>query len=242
MRGFSFVFPKASTKLKKHLPPSKNLLNIASGTEEVDNVLTQNDYFPIQKDIKDKIDEYNLVPEKNFVNESYFLYDKSNLILDTFITALNKNISIYDSFSYFVGKAPNEMPTLIAAEYLLTFLVEKDTIRNNLSFQLTNISGNIPKIKESKIYNFSITRLGRKRKLPMQEPIETIIVRAQQNFDIVGGLNPIKIEIEDDRILNALKKIQKCFVKNNSSRFIISSFYQKRHATNISHLQRTKWG
>ena len=44
----------------------------------------------------------------------------------------------------------------------------------------------------------------------MQEPIETIIVRAQQNFDVVGGLNPVQIEIEDDRILNALKKIQKC--------------------------------
>ena len=40
----------------------------------------------------------------------------------------------------------------------------------------------------------------------MQEPIETIIVRAKQNFDIAGGLNPIQIEIEDDRILNALKK------------------------------------
>ena len=180
MRGFSFVFPNASTKLKEYLPPSKDLLNIASGTEEVDNVLTQNDYFPIQKDIKDKIDEYNSVPEKNFVNESYFLYDKSNLILDTFITALNKKISIYGSFIYFIGKA-------------------------------TNIGGNIPEIKASKIYNFSITRLGRKRKLPTQEPIETIIVRAQQNFDIVGGLNPIKIEIEDDRILNALKKNTKMF-------------------------------
>ena len=49
-------------------------------------------------------------------------------------------------------------------------------------------------------------RLGRKRKLAMQEPIDTIIVCAQQNFDIVGGLNPIQIELEVDRILNALKK------------------------------------
>ena len=98
------------------------------------------------------------------------------------------------------------MLTLIAAENLLKLLVEKDTIRNNLSFQLTNTSGNIPKIKDSNIYNFfSITRLGRKRKLQMQEPIETIIVRAHQNFDIVQRLNPIQIEIEDDKILNALK-------------------------------------
>ena len=40
----------------------------------------------------------------------------------------------------------------------------------------------------------------------MQEPIETIIIRAQQNFEIVGGLNPIQIEIEDYRVVNMLKK------------------------------------
>ena len=61
-----------------------------------------------------------------------------------------------------------------------------------MKFQLTNISGNIPKIKDNKIHTFSITRLGRKIKLRMQEPIETIIVQAQQNFDVVGGLNPTK--------------------------------------------------
>ena len=39
----------------------------------------------------------------------------------------------------------------------------------------------------------------------MAEPIETIIIRAQQDFDIVGGLDPIQIEIEYDRIINTLK-------------------------------------
>ena len=34
----------------------------------------------------------------------------------------------------------------------------------------------------------------------MQVPIETIIIRAQQNVYIDGGLNPIEIEIKDDRI------------------------------------------
>ena len=40
----------------------------------------------------------------------------------------------------------------------------------------------------------------------MREPIETIIIRAQQNFEVVGGLNLIQIETEDDRIINTLKK------------------------------------
>ena len=40
----------------------------------------------------------------------------------------------------------------------------------------------------------------------MPEPIETVITRAQTNFEIVGGLNPVQIETEDDRILNMLKR------------------------------------
>ena len=38
----------------------------------------------------------------------------------------------------------------------------------------------------------------------MSEPIETIIIRAQQDFDVVGGLNPIQIEIKDHRVTNIL--------------------------------------
>ena len=41
----------------------------------------------------------------------------------------------------------------------------------------------------------------------MQEPIDSIIIRAQQNFNIDGGLNPIEIEIKDHKISNILKKI-----------------------------------
>ena len=40
----------------------------------------------------------------------------------------------------------------------------------------------------------------------MLEPIETVILRAQQNFEVAGGLNPVQIETEDDRVLNMLKK------------------------------------
>ena len=35
--------------------------------------------------------------------------------------------------------------------------------------------------------------------------VETIVIRAQQSFEIAGGLNPVQIEIEDDRIINILK-------------------------------------
>ena len=52
-----------------------------------------------------------------------------------------------------------------------------------------------------------MTRLGkRKKNVLFSDPIETIIVRAQQDFDVVGGLNPIQIQITDDAVLNLLQK------------------------------------
>ena len=42
----------------------------------------------------------------------------------------------------------------------------------------------------------------------MQEPIEMEMICAQQNFEIVEELNPIQIEIEDDRMLNMLKNMK----------------------------------
>ena len=35
----------------------------------------------------------------------------------------------------------------------------------------------------------------------MSELIETIIIRAQQDFDVEGGLNPIQVEIKDHNIV-----------------------------------------
>ena len=71
VKGYSFVFPNASAKLKEPLLPSTNLLNITSGTEEAENVLTQNDFFPEQKIIKDYINEYNGIPINQFINETF---------------------------------------------------------------------------------------------------------------------------------------------------------------------------
>ena len=95
---------------------------------------------------------------------------------------------------------------LISPDNLLKFLVNKDTNKDSLNVQLISISGNLSALKDKKTYNLSLTRIGRKRKLPMQEPIETVIIRAQQNFEIAGGLNSIQIEIEEDTVVNISQK------------------------------------
>ena len=47
----------------------------------------------------------------------------------------------------------------------------------------------------------------------MREPIETVIVRGQQKFDLYDKLNPIQIKINDDRILNIFKKHKNVYYK-----------------------------
>ena len=55
------------------------------------------------------------------------------------------------------------------------------------------------------MYDFSLARIRKKRKRQMLEPAESVIIPTQQNFDFDGGLNPVKIELKDDRIINILK-------------------------------------
>ena len=71
------------------------------------------------------------------------------------------------------------------------------------------------KTSDNKNHNFSITKLEKEKEkgIAMPEPIETLIIRAQQNFDVEGGLNPIQIEIKDDRITNILKKYKNVVYK-----------------------------
>ena len=104
----------------------------------------------------------------------------------------------------FLGKTGISNLKLLTSSDFLKFLVEKKSLKSNLKLQLAQIDGSEVKTSDNKIYHFLITKLRKRRKKGMSEPIETIIIRAQQDF--VGGLNPIQIEIKDDRVTNILKK------------------------------------
>ena len=95
----------------------------------------------------------------------------------------------------------------------LKFYIEIRSLKKSSKFQLADIDGQNPKIKDKEIHNFSIRRLGKKRKLNMSQPIETVIVGAQQNVNVAGGLNLAQIEIEDDRIINIFKKYKNVLYK-----------------------------
>ena len=70
----------------------------------------------------------------------------------------------------------------------------------------------------------------------MAEPVETIIICVQQSFEIAGGLNPVQIKTEYDRVWNMLKKYKNARYKINTARTFISSISKKWHWTDIYNL------
>ena len=95
---------------------------------------------------------------------------------------------------------------LINATDSLKFLVEKKSLKDNLKLQVAHVNGSDVKTNNKKIHDFSITKLGKRRKNMLPEPIETVIIRAQQDFDVAGGLSQIQIQISNDTVQNLLKK------------------------------------
>ena len=83
--------------------------------------------------------------------------------------------------------------------------MEKKSLKDNLKLLTAHVNGSEVKTNDKKIHDFSMTKLGKRRKNMFPESIETVIIRAQQDFDVVGGLNPIQIQISDDTVLNLLK-------------------------------------
>ena len=75
------------------------------------NLFNSKDIFNIPQEnlVKRAIENYIKKLTISFVNESYFLYDKSNMIEETFITEINKLISVYDSISYCDKNSINEV-------------------------------------------------------------------------------------------------------------------------------------
>ena len=95
LRGNEFIFPNLENSLKTFMEPSPTLINSKPGQEEISTVLTRDIFSLEYKGIEDNIKSYKNASTTHYINESYFLYNKSSLIKDAFISALNKKILIY---------------------------------------------------------------------------------------------------------------------------------------------------
>ena len=121
VRVFKFHLKDLTNPLKNLLEPSQDLINTEFREEETTTVTTTHDFNPNYKGIDDNVKNYKNTPITYYIRKSYFLYDKSDLIKDTFITALNIKISIYSSISYFNKKSENEIFRIVSPKELLKF-------------------------------------------------------------------------------------------------------------------------
>ena len=72
------------------------------------------------------------------------------MIEQTFITEINKLISVYGSISYFDKKSISEAVEIVSFSNPLKFFVVKNMIKNTLDYQLTKINGNLLVLNDKK--------------------------------------------------------------------------------------------
>ena len=121
LTDFHLKFEKAPTELKTILDPKDSLINLENGIEEIN--LPDEDKFltKTEREIANKLSEYRAIPTKNFINESYFLYDKSNLIKKAYITALNKNSSLRLFYLFFRKNNRQKLDFIIYKQFFKIF-------------------------------------------------------------------------------------------------------------------------
>lgn len=72
----------------------------------------------------------------------------------------------------------NELAQVAFSSEPLEFNIEKAAIKSSLYFQLTNVNGTNVMLTDKKGHDFSITKIGKKRKRPLMDPLETLMIRA----------------------------------------------------------------
>ena len=86
------------------------------------------------------------------------------MIKKTFVTAINKQLSLYGSFSYFSGKTAATNLKLLNSSDFLKFFIEKNALKDNIRLQLAHVDSSEVKTSDKKIHDFSITKLGKRKK------------------------------------------------------------------------------
>ena len=74
---------------------------------------------------------------------------------------------------------------------------------------------------DQKIYNFQLTKIGKKRKV-RKTTVDFISTRGQQNFEDNAEINHIEIKIENGKIQNMFEK----FTKTRSNSLSKGCFFQ----------------
>ena len=166
--------------------------------------------LPIKKLVKDIGDLNNLTIKET---KTFFIYDNSNLITNTFFTELNKKVQCYGFISLLHNNSNEQLENL---KNKLKFKVMKDIQKEFLTLQLEDfLTPKKVETTDSKMKNFSILR-GETKNIRV---IDEIKIEGLQNFEQYKKINPINIHISDSEVQTKLM----FYSKRNKYRFIANT-------------------
>ena len=154
---------------------------------------------------------------------AFFLYNNQNIIKETFISEINKKVSLMGSLWYFVKTGSNGRMNLVNSRNKLNFKIRKSQNLAKLSFGISPVvvSKKI-NFKSRQINNILIVsidkkaRAGRKRK--MTEILDTLLIKALQSYDKYTILNLLDIDIRSkymtEKINNYKGYMYEVYIRN----------------------------
>ena len=144
------------------------------------------------------------------LQDSYFLYDDSNVIRETFISEINKKVPLIGSISYFDKVSLDDEIKLITPKNRLKFEVKENLLLDELAFQLQPTLGNKTiNLRKRDIDNFNILiipkkSIGQKRKMD-EIIVDTLFIKGLQSYDKYTILNPLDIDFRSKNLNQKLE-------------------------------------
>ena len=106
----------------------------------VQNIDFTKDLFLLNEEKEVKKIYFDLTKRLNLLQEPYFVYNRSSLVKPTFITEINKFLSIYCSVSKFSEKKQDKSKIISPANQK-SFTIEKTSEKGELNLQVSKFSG-----------------------------------------------------------------------------------------------------
>ena len=216
-----------NSKKTEILSGNKRIATIKNSTDENMEKILNSEYIKLKK-LKDEIK----IEAFNQIYENFFLYDLENMIRPSFTTELQKEFSIYGLVNFSAKVEEEKKLKIISPKNYLAFDVLRDTYKNLLQFELTNVhTKKTFEIVGDKVYNFGIlsvekrNKIGQKRST-MPEIIDKVIIIGIQNAGY-SYLNPVNIQIRSESIRKKL-----LLKKGNKYRFVLKSLILSSNITN----------
>ena len=122
------------------------------------------------------------------------MYDNQSIINETFVSEVGKKISLIGVSAGSSGKIE-----LVTSKNKLKFNVKENQILPLFSIGIAPVTASKKnRFKQEKINILIISAPAKTRKRKMTEVVETLLIKALQNFDNYTVLNPLDIDIRSN--------------------------------------------